>query len=195
MSKNASEKKSNKIWMLALGGNLTSQAGDPAVTLKSALLMLSSVNLTVTKVSRFFQTPCFPAGAGPDYVNAAALVESDLTAPEVLARLHEVEAEFGRVRESRWAGRTLDIDLIGGGDLIQPDRATYEAWRDLPLDDQMQKAPEQLILPHPRLQDRAFVLVPLNDVAPDWIHPVLGLSVAEMLANLPQTDREAVVPM
>ena len=181
--------------MLALGGNLTSQAGDPAVTLKSALSTLSGVNLTVLKVSRFFQTPCFPAGTGPDFVNAAALVESDLSAPEVLARLHAVEAQFGRVRQTRWAGRTLDIDLIGGGDMILPDRATYEAWRDLPLEDQMKQAPEQLILPHPRLQDRAFVLVPLNDVAPGWIHPVLGLSVAEMLAKLPETDREAVVPL
>ena len=181
--------------MLALGGNLTSQAGDPAVTLKSALSTLSGVNLTVLKVSRFFQTPCFPAGTGPDFVNAAALVESDLSAPEVLARLHKVEAQFGRVRQTRWAGRTLDIDLIAGGDMILPDRATYEAWRDLPLEDQMKRAPEQLILPHPRLQDRAFVLVPLNDVAPGWIHPVLGLSVAEMLAKLPETDREAVVPL
>ena len=165
------------------------------MTLKSALSTLSGVNLTVLKVSRFFQTPCFPAGAGPDFVNAAALVESDLSAPEVLARLHAVEAQFGRVRQSRWAGRTLDIDLIGGEELILPDRATYEAWRDLPLEDQMKRAPEQLILPHPRLQDRAFVLVPLNDVAPGWIHPVLGLSVAEMLAKLPETDREAVVPL
>jgi len=178
-----------------LGGNLTSHIGDPVVTLKSALLTLGDVNLTVKKVSRFFRTPCFPAGAGPDFVNAAALVESDLSAPEILARLHEVEATFGRERKSRWAGRTLDIDLIGGEEVILPDRETYEAWRDLPLEDQMKQAPDQLILPHPRLQDRAFVLVPLNDVAPDWIHPILGRSVAEMLSDLPESEREAVVPM
>ena len=178
-----------------MGGNLTSQAGDPAMTLKSALLALSGVNLKVAKVSRFFRTPCFPEGAGPDFVNAAALVESDLSALEILERLHEVEATYGRERKSRWAGRTLDIDLIGGGDLILPDRVTYEAWRALPLEEQMKSAPDQLILPHPRLQDRAFVLVPLNDVSPGWIHPVSGLSVAEMLAALPESEREAVVPM
>jgi 2-amino-4-hydroxy-6-hydroxymethyldihydropteridine diphosphokinase len=181
--------------MLAIGGNLPSEIGDPLVTLKRAVLTLSDVKSRVLKVSRFFKTPCFPAGAGPDFVNAALVVESALDAEGMLARLHEIEAEFGRTRETRWAGRTLDIDLIGGGDVVLPDAATYAHWRDLPLEEQMKAAPSQLILPHPRLQDRAFVLVPLNDVAPDWIHPVSGQSVAEMLNNLPESDRKAVVPL
>ena len=181
--------------MLAIGGNLPSEIGDPIVTLKRAVLALTGVSSRVLQVSRFFKTPCFPAGAGPDFVNAALVVESDLDAEAMLTFLHEIEAEFGRTREKRWAGRTLDIDLIGGEDLVLPDRATYESWRDLSLDEQMREAPSQLILPHPRLQDRAFVLVPLNDVAADWIHPVSGLSVAEMLNNLPESDRKAVVPL
>ena len=188
-------KKSNNIWMLALGGNLPSAKGGPEVTLKSALLMLNGINLHVKKVSRFFQTPCFPAGAGPDYVNAAAIVESSLAPVEILARLHEIEAAHGRERHGRWIGRTMDIDLIGGGDVILPDRETYEAWRDLPIEVQMKQAPETLILPHPRLQDRPFVLVPLNDVAPNWIHPVSGQSVAQMLAALPESELKGVVAM
>lgn len=87
---------------------------------------------------------------------------------------------MGRERGTRWGQRTLDLDLLAMGDLVLPDAQVYAHWRDLPLEDQARRAPEQLILPHPRLQDRAFVLVPLSDVAPDWRHPVLGRTVLEM---------------
>ncbi len=196
----------SKIWLLAFGGNLPSEVGSPRVTLNRAVLTLNSIGdaseatqlsgkVKLKKVSRFFATPCFPAGAGPDYVNAAALIESPLEADELLALLHDVEAKFGRARSSRWVGRTLDIDLIGGGGVVLPNPETYAYWRDLPLERQLQETPDQLILPHPRLQDRAFVLVPLNDIAPDWKHPVSGLSVGQMLAALPETDRKAVKPL
>ncbi|PHO05096.1 2-amino-4-hydroxy-6-hydroxymethyldihydropteridine diphosphokinase [Rhodobacteraceae bacterium 4F10] len=188
-------KKVNKIWLLALGGNLPSHEGDPLLTLNSAYKTLSRDNLRLCKVSRFYETPCFPAGAGPDYVNAAVTVESPLSASEMLKVLHEIEAEFGRERDQRWGMRTLDIDLIGGGDLVLPDRETHAEWMSLPAEEQVRKTPDQLILPHPRLQDRAFVLVPLNDVAPDWKHPVLGLTVSQMLAALPESDRKAVIPL
>ena len=112
---------------------------------------------------------------------------------DVLAHFHRVEAQFGRARDKRWGGRTLDIDLLAIGNAVLPDAATYATWRDLPLDQQSQRAPDQLILPHPRLQDRAFVLVPLMDVAPDWRHPVIGLTVRDMCAALPAADRDAVV--
>lgn len=183
------------LWILALGGNLPSERGAPEKTLRSALDAIDGGGIRVLKESRFFETPCFPPGAGPDYVNAAALVESDLDAGAMLDRLHEIEAEFGRARAQRWGMRTLDIDLIAGGDLVLPDHDTFAAWRDLDLETQMKATPDQLILPHPRLHERAFVLVPVHDVAPDWIHPVLGKSVAEMLAALPETARKEVRPL
>jgi 2-amino-4-hydroxy-6-hydroxymethyldihydropteridine diphosphokinase len=147
--------------------------------------------------SRFFRTPCFPAGTGPDYVNAACIVQvsGDLSPHAVLARLHDVEAIFGRRRARRWGMRTLDLDLLAYGDSVLPDADTQTRWRDLPDADQARLAPDQLILPHPRLQDRAFVLVPLADVAPGWRHPVLGLTVADMVSRLPAADRAAVVPI
>lgn len=155
------------------------------------------LGLEVAAVSRLYRTPCFPAGAGPDYVNAAAdlRIPADLSPEGLLALFHRVEADHGRRRDTRWGMRTLDIDLLAYDDSVLPDAATQDAWRALPPDRQAQVAPNRLILPHPRLQDRAFVLVPLADVAPGWCHPRTGLSVSEMLAALPEADRAAVVPL
>jgi len=183
--------------LVALGGNLPNGANPPAITLANAMAELANRRLPVISSSRLYATPCFPAGAGPDYVNAAAkiAVPSGMTADEILAHLLAVEAMFGRERHRRWGLRTLDIDLIAWGDLVLPDAAAFEHWRGLDPALQAAAAPDRLILPHPRLQDRAFVLVPLADVAPFWVHPVLGLTVQDMLQNLPGADRRAVVPL
>lgn len=178
--------------LIALGGNLPTDQGGPQVTLRAALARLADHGITVTATSRFYETPCFPVGAGPDYVNAAACLRFDGIASDILGILHEVEAEFGREREQRWGRRTLDLDLIAVGDTVLPDASTQAHWRDLPVDRQVREAPGELILPHPRLQDRAFVLVPLNDIAPDWVHPLLRQSVTQMLARLPEDDVRCV---
>ena len=148
-------------------------------------------------LSRLFATPCFPPGAGPDYVNAAARLDlpDDIDAQALLAALHEIEAELGRQRDTRWGMRTLDLDIVAIGETVWPDKTVWHVWANLPPEDQVRRAPDRLILPHPRLADRAFVLVPLADVAPDWHHPVTGFSVAQMLAALPEQDRAAVRPL
>jgi 2-amino-4-hydroxy-6-hydroxymethyldihydropteridine diphosphokinase len=183
--------------LIALGANLPFEGASPGTTLRSAALALAEEGLAVHAFSRLFATPCFPAGAGPDYVNAAAVIDLgqalDLTS--VLARLHLVEARFGRERAQRWGMRTLDIDLLAMDDSVLPDAETQGRWRALPASAQIGTAPDQLILPHPRMQDRAFVLVPLAEVAPHWVHPLLGLSVRQMLAALPAEDRDAVKPL
>lgn len=186
---------SGKTALLALGANLPSGERSPLETLQAALGDLAESGLAIRACSRFYATPCFPRGAGPDYVNAAAIADWQGSSADLLALLHSVEAGHSRTRETRWGMRTLDLDLLALGDEIQPDLATWTCWHDLPPEDQAQRAPEQLILPHPRMQDRAFVLVPLIDVAPDWRHPVLGRTVAEMAAALPAADRAEVKPL
>jgi len=181
--------------LIAAGGNLTSQKGTPAQTIVEATKIVSNERIKVLGISRFFKTPCFPPGVGPDYVNVALIAETGLSASEMLAALHTVEAEFGRQRDKRWGMRTLDLDLLSFDAVVAPDLDTVEDWINLPLDAQVRQTPDTMLLPHPRIQDRAFVLVPLMDVAPDWVHPVLQRSVREMHDALPLEARQAVIPL
>lgn len=181
--------------LLAFGGNIPSAAGHPTETIARAMRELVARGVVIRALSRFFATPCFPPGAGPDYVNAAAEVTFDGTPKALLSCLHAVEETFGRKRETRWGMRSLDIDLLAWGDRVSPDADGYEAWRRLTPEAQRLRAPDALILPHPRIQDRAFVLVPLADIAPGWIHPVLGQSVAAMLQALEPREVAGVKPL
>ena len=188
------QSRSGEKVLVALGSNAPSDAGDPRATVTQAIAALTA-RFGDVSVSRLYQTPAFPADSGPDFVNAACTFHSDLPAPEILQTLHTIEADFGRTRELRWGQRTVDLDLIACGDQVLPDETTFSHWHTLPLEAQQTTAPETLILPHPRLQDRAFVLVPLCDVAPDWVHPVLRRSVAQMRDALPAHALRDVHPL
>jgi 2-amino-4-hydroxy-6-hydroxymethyldihydropteridine diphosphokinase len=181
--------------LIALGSNLPSEAGDSAQTLGQAIQSLSEGEMTISAVSRFFRTPFFPSKVAPDFVNAAILLTSALKPAELLAELHKIEQTFGRLRNQRWDARTLDLDLLAVDQTVLPDALGQRRWMNMPLDAQKNDIPDQLILPHPRLQDRAFVLVPLLDIAPDWVHPVLCKSVSEMCNELPADDISAVQPL
>ena len=180
--------------LIAIGGNQPFGGKPPEFLVQTAVSRLREAGFVVEAVSKTYRTPCFPKGAGPDYVNGAVrlTVAAEVSAQDVLSVLHKIEADNGRERIKRWGARTLDLDLVAYDDLILPDAATFHHWLDLPMEEQLRIAPEELILPHPRIQDRAFVLVPLADVAPDWHHPVLGQTVRSLLAALSDQDRAEV---
>ena len=166
--------------LIALGANLPSRAGGPRDTLEAALRDLNSAGVVTRKRSRWFMTPPWPVSDQPWYVNGVAAVATALDPAALLQALHAVETAFGRVRGVPNAARTLDLDLLAYGDVVQPD-----------------PSPGAPVLPHPRLGERAFVLLPLADVASDWRHPVTGRSVRDLVADLTAGggDVSAVSPL
>jgi 2-amino-4-hydroxy-6-hydroxymethyldihydropteridine diphosphokinase len=149
---------------IALGSNV----GDRASHLRAALLRLAALPRTrLITASTFHETSPVSPIPQPDFLNAAAIVETDLAPLELLAELHRIERERARdrAREERWGPRTLDLDLLLVADLVQ----THD----------------DLILPHPRMHERRFVLAPLAEIAPDWVVPTMHKSVRELLAAIP----------
>lgn len=177
---------------VAIGSNLSSRCGDPVQSVLAGIDAAARHVGHLSATSSLYRSLAFPAGSGPDFVNAVIAVSTKLDAGQLLDVLHRIEADFDRERVVRWAARTLDLDLLGCGDQVLPDRPMFEHWRDLPQDQQALRTPDALILPHPRLQDRSFVLVPFADIAPDWVHPVSGKSVRQMLDELPRSDLESL---
>ena len=158
--------------LIALGSNLFSDAyGSPQDICVAAVKALEKRGVPITARSRWFQTAPVPVSNQPWFVNGVVAVETLLQPAELLGLLHDVEAEFGRTRKIRNEARILDLDLI--------------AYHDCIMD-----GPEGPVLPHPRLHERAFVLLPLADIDPDWRHPVSGAAVADLIAALP-ADQQA----
>jgi 2-amino-4-hydroxy-6-hydroxymethyldihydropteridine diphosphokinase len=158
------------VIVVAIGANLPGPDGASAIeTCRRAAAALDRLpGLRLRALSRWFATAPVPPTPGvPDYVNGVALLEPRpgrrAPAPEaLLAALQGIEARFGRVRPYPNAPRTLDLDIVD-------------------LDGLVRAAPDP-VLPHPRMAGRAFVLAPLSDVAPGWVHPATGVSVAALLA-------------
>ncbi|PWR21410.1 2-amino-4-hydroxy-6-hydroxymethyldihydropteridine diphosphokinase [Zavarzinia aquatilis] len=155
--------------VIGLGANLPDSKGRPAIeTLRAAISSLRVATwLDVIAVSRLWETAPVPISDQPWYVNAVLAAKSELSPVELLGNLHDLENAFGRVRRERWEARILDLDLLA-------------------VDDEVTGADQlsELVLPHPRMSERAFVLQPLAEVAPDWRHPVSGEGIAALIARL-----------
>lgn len=162
--------------LIGVGANLPSASGaSPRATCEHALATLPGEGVRIVKLSRWYESAPVPVSDQPWYVNAVAQVETGLDAEALLTVLHLVEAAFGRTRVEKNVARVLDLDLLAYVGEVR----TGES------------APQ---LPHPRLQERAFVLLPLSDVAPDWRHPVSGLTVKALIARLPESATARLLP-
>lgn len=166
------------MMLIGIGSNLPGADGaSPLASCRRAVMRLDSLrNLRLAALSRWYSTHPMPPSSQPAYINAIAAltVARGATEPdpaELLAWLQGMEADAGRLRSVPNAARTLDLDIIAMG-----------------AEGQMVRAAPDPVLPHPRMHLRAFVLVPLLDVAPHWVHPVLRRPAGELLAALPPQD-------
>lgn len=150
---------------IALGANLSSRFGAPRVTLETALDMLAAENIAVLKRSSWWRSAAVPASDQPDFINGVVEVETALQPADLLGRLHRIETICGRVRQQRWEARPLDLDLLDYQGRVEAG----------------DPARESPVLPHPRLQDRLFVLLPLQEIAPGWRHPASGNGLADLI--------------
>ena len=153
--------------LIALGANLPGRHGGPDETLVAARDALIARGLKLLAFSSIWMTAPVPVSDQPWYRNAVLAVETALGARDLMALLQAVEVDFGRVRDpdNRNAARVLDLDII--------------AYEDDVVDE------VGLSLPHLRMHERAFVLYPLQEIAPTWVHPVLKRSVADLITDLP----------
>ena len=154
--------------LLGLGANLPSCAGSPAETLHAVLGRFANLDIAPTAVSDFFVTKAWPDPGDPEFVNAVARIETTLAPRDLMFQLHALEVEFGRRRGAPNAARSLDLDLLD-----------YHGRTDA--------GPPRL--PHPRMDGRGFVLIPLAQIAPGWRHPLSGRTVEELIAELPAEAR------
>lgn len=149
---------------IGLGSNLN----DPKQQIKSAVISLNkSNNIKVTGLSSLYQSKPMDGSQQPDYINAVCRVETHLTALELLYVCQDIELQQHRVREKKWGARTIDLDIIIYGAQVI--------------------ASKKLIVPHPGIIDRAFVLIPLYEIEPDLKVPVLG-SLNELIDKIDTSE-------
>ncbi|MGX5816965.1 2-amino-4-hydroxy-6-hydroxymethyldihydropteridine diphosphokinase [Chitinophaga lutea] len=147
--------------ILLIGGNM----GDRVRHLQEAVALIGRKAGKVTMESALYETAPWGGVDQPDYLNQALKIETPLQAPALLELLLSIEREIGRIRRTKWGARVIDIDLLFYNNEVIT----------LP----------QLKIPHPQLQNRRFVLEPLNEIVPGWMHPILQLTVAQLLEACP----------
>ena len=151
---------------IGLGANLTPDGyANPREGCIAAVLALADEGVHLSALSHWYESAPVPVSDQPWYLNAVAEATTELDAASTLAALHQIERRFGRVRIERNAARVLDLDLLDFAGMVSD--------------------ASNLTLPHPRLHVRAFVLLPLGELCPDWVHPISGIAIQDLIAMIP----------
>jgi len=149
---------------ISLGSNL----GNRLSSLRKAILLLKKEGFNITKTSDVFETPPFGVSNQPRFLNACLLIDTETNPADLLEKLKKIENEVGRVRRFRWGPREIDLDVIF-------------------YDEKVIDGPS-LKVPHPHMHERPFVLIPLKQISPQWVHPILKKTVEQMAEDLPECD-------
>lgn len=157
--------------LIGLGSNMTGPWGNPRDCVGRALAALDKQPLKLLKASTLIETTPFGKHDQPNYINAVARIETRLRALDLLQELRAIERAAGRQRRERWGERTLDLDILDYNGMVVEDGVE-------------QSTDAELVLPHPAIAEREFVLAPIAEIAPRWKHPITGLTARAMLAAL-----------
>ena len=151
---------------IGLGANLTPDGyASPREGCIAAVSALADEGVHLSELSHWYESAPVPLSDQPWYLNAVAEATTELNAASALAALHSIERRFGRIRTERNAARVLDLDLLDFAGIVSD--------------------ASDLALPHPRLHERAFVLLPLGELCPDWVHPLSGIAIQDLIAMIP----------
>lgn len=172
--------------LLALGSNRAGRWGTPGASLVRCLEELTAIGISVEAASSLYETAGVGPGQPPSFVNAVVQVNTVLAPQALLMRLKRLERAAGSRSAMPWGPRALDIDILSY-------KGQTAGWQRRGGPKPIRKRRASLVLPHPALHLRPFVLIPLLEIAPDWRHPVLAMSVRELVRRLPGDARGGVI--
>jgi len=190
--------------LIGLGSNLSDRkSATPRLMLEMALVEMAARGIDIVKQSHFYESEPVPKSDQPWFVNAVVAVETIHSPEKLLETLHDIEAGLGRRRRIRWEARIIDLDILTFHDHIYPSPDTWPA-RDVghaqncPTGDGTkanagENEAQGMIIPHPRLHERLFVLKPLMDICPDWTHPVSGKTAKAYASQLTEQAKQGMI--
>ena len=155
---------------IGIGSNIPAMGFvSPKATIRAAIDLFDNFGITLVRLSKFYLTSPVPASDQPWFVNCVAQIETSLSPAACMTNLHHLESAFQRVRSVPNASRTLDLDLLDYNGVVTGNQS-------------------MLRLPHPRINERAFVLFPLSEICPNWVSPLDGSNLEELINKLPIDD-------
>ena len=157
---------------LGIGSNLDSKFGDRYNNIRRTLKLIQEEKIVVKKISKFYETPSYPNKKNPKFINIVIEIEYNLDPEMLLKKIFLIEKKMERKRNTKNEPRTCDIDIIDFKGLI--------------------KNQKNVVLPHPKMYKRNFVLFPLKEINPQWIHPILNKKIDFFINNLSQIARNEI---